>query len=272
MGLGMAVALIVCRPAIAAEPLTLEAGLQIALAGTPSLKASACATAAAREIVRDARGRFLPRLDLSESFMRTTGPGEVFWTELSQERFSLGRFAASNPNDPDPINNYTTSVTLSQPLYAGGRIRTGYEISKLQQQAAEQDERRTRQEVIREFTAAFYGALLAERLVGVAETARRAVDRHAAMAADLLAQGLVLRSDHLRARVRPIVLTAAALIVGALVILLDPIFQGLAISLIFGIFASTALTLIVIPLLYYMVRKGKQDGGCASETEQGRVP
>ena len=59
-------------------------------------------------------------------------------------------------------------------------------------------------------------------------------------------------------RFRPIVLTAAALIVGALVILLDPIFQGLAISLIFGIFVSTALTLIVIPLLYYMVMKKKQ--------------
>ncbi len=63
-------------------------------------------------------------------------------------------------------------------------------------------------------------------------------------------------------RFRPIVLTALALIVGALVILLDPIFQGLAISLIFGIFASTALTLIVIPLLYYMVMKGKDEEGC----------
>ena len=62
-------------------------------------------------------------------------------------------------------------------------------------------------------------------------------------------------------RFRPIVLTGAALIVGAVVILLDPIFQGLAISLIFGIVVSTALTLIVIPLLYYMVMKGKEDEG-----------
>ena len=52
-------------------------------------------------------------------------------------------------------------------------------------------------------------------------------------------------------RLRPIVLTAAALIVGAVVILLDPIFQGLAVSLISGIFASTLLTLVVIPVLYY---------------------
>jgi len=63
-------------------------------------------------------------------------------------------------------------------------------------------------------------------------------------------------------RFRPIALTALALIVGALVILLDPIFQGLAISLIFGIFASTVLTLIVIPLLFYMVMKKECEEGC----------
>ena len=53
-------------------------------------------------------------------------------------------------------------------------------------------------------------------------------------------------------RFRPIVLTAAALVVGAAVIFLDPIFQGLAVSLISGVVVSTVLTLIVIPLLYYM--------------------
>ncbi len=56
-------------------------------------------------------------------------------------------------------------------------------------------------------------------------------------------------------RLRPIVLTAAAAIVGSAVILLDPIFQGLAISLLFGVFASTTLTLGVIPVLYYMLEK-----------------
>ncbi len=56
-------------------------------------------------------------------------------------------------------------------------------------------------------------------------------------------------------RFRPIVLTAAAAMVGAAVILLDPIFQGLAISLLFGVFASTTLTLVVIPVVYYMLEK-----------------
>jgi len=54
-------------------------------------------------------------------------------------------------------------------------------------------------------------------------------------------------------RTRPILLTAAALMVGAFVIVLDPIFQGLAVSLLFGVGASTVLTLFVIPLLYFRV-------------------
>jgi len=53
-------------------------------------------------------------------------------------------------------------------------------------------------------------------------------------------------------RAQPIMLTGLAAMLGAFFILDDPIFNGLAISLIFGIFVSTILTLVVIPTLYYM--------------------
>jgi len=58
-------------------------------------------------------------------------------------------------------------------------------------------------------------------------------------------------------RAKPIVLTGLAAMIGAFFILDDPIFNGLAISLIFGILVSTLLTLVVIPVLYYaaMYRK-----------------
>ena len=63
----------------------------------------------------------------------------------------------------------------------------------------------------------------------------------------------VLRSGAVRAK--PIILTGLAAMLGAFFILDDPIFSGLAISLIFGIFVSTLLTLVVIPLLYYAVMR-----------------
>ncbi len=58
-------------------------------------------------------------------------------------------------------------------------------------------------------------------------------------------------------RLRPIVLTAAAVVVGSFVMLFDPIFQGLAIAMMFGAVAATGLTLIAVPLLYYEFFKNK---------------
>jgi len=56
-------------------------------------------------------------------------------------------------------------------------------------------------------------------------------------------------------RFRPIALTSGAIIVGAIVILFDPIFAGLAVSLFFGALVSTVLTLFVVPLFYYLYKE-----------------
>ncbi len=72
---------------------------------------------------------------------------------------------------------------------------------------------------------------------------------------DYRAQGYALKEAVIEAgavRLRPILLTALAIILGSAIMITDPVFGGLAVSLIFGTFASTALTLIVIPLLYYL--------------------
>jgi multidrug efflux pump subunit AcrB len=54
-------------------------------------------------------------------------------------------------------------------------------------------------------------------------------------------------------------LTAAAVVVGASVILFDPIFQGLAISLMAGEVASTVLSRMTVPVLYYMSQRGARE-------------
>jgi multidrug efflux pump subunit AcrB len=58
-------------------------------------------------------------------------------------------------------------------------------------------------------------------------------------------------------RFRPMLLTAAAVVVGASVILFDPIFQGLALSLMAGEVASTVLSRMAVPVLYYLSQRGK---------------
>ncbi|HET7189277.1 MAG TPA: efflux RND transporter permease subunit, partial [Gemmatimonadaceae bacterium] len=56
-------------------------------------------------------------------------------------------------------------------------------------------------------------------------------------------------------RFRPIALTAAAVVVGGLVMVLDPIFQGLAVALMSGAVVATLLTMVVVPLLYWELRQ-----------------
>ncbi len=69
-------------------------------------------------------------------------------------------------------------------------------------------------------------------------------------------------------RTRPILLTAVAVVIGAFVILFDPIFNGLAISLIFGTIGSTMLTLVLIPLMYYASKlKGMPPEACPTPEE-----
>jgi multidrug efflux pump subunit AcrB len=72
------------------------------------------------------------------------------------------------------------------------------------------------------------------------------------------ARGQTLRDAVLEAgavRFRPIALTAAAVVVGGLVMVLDPIFQGLAVAMISGAIVATVLTMVVVPLLYWELRR-----------------
>ncbi|MBN2491867.1 MAG: efflux RND transporter permease subunit [Planctomycetes bacterium] len=82
---------------------------------------------------------------------------------------------------------------------------------------------------------------------------------------DARAEGVALEEAILECgavRFRPIVLTAATTALGAWPITLDPIFSGLAWSLIFGLVASTLFTLLVVPTIYYMAeRRGKNAPG-----------
>ncbi|MBS1589566.1 MAG: efflux RND transporter permease subunit [Bacteroidetes bacterium] len=75
-----------------------------------------------------------------------------------------------------------------------------------------------------------------------------------------LQEGIPLKQAIIEAgavRTTPILLTTGAVVIGASIILFDPIFQGLAISLVFGAIVSTLLTLLVVPIIYYVSERKK---------------
>ncbi len=78
------------------------------------------------------------------------------------------------------------------------------------------------------------------------------------------AEGAFLRQALLEAgaiRFKPIFLTAAGAMIGAAFVMTDPIFQGLAISLVFSLASSTALTVLVIPAVYVWLRDDHKEVG-----------
>jgi multidrug efflux pump subunit AcrB len=89
-----------------------------------------------------------------------------------------------------------------------------------------------------------------------------------------LRQGMPLEQAVIDAgatRFRPMLLTAAAVIVGSFVILFDPIFQGLAISLMAGEVASTLLSRLAVPVLYYKMRSRERDLAHATLFDRDRI-
>jgi multidrug efflux pump subunit AcrB len=81
---------------------------------------------------------------------------------------------------------------------------------------------------------------------------------------DLIRQGRSINEAVIEAaatRFRPIILTALAIILASFVIVLDPVWQGLAVALIFGVLASTLLSVVVVPVLYwrYLISKHKEE-------------
>jgi len=87
-------------------------------------------------------------------------------------------------------------------------------------------------------------------------------------------QGCALRDAVIDAgavRFRPMVLTAAAVTVGGVVILFDPIFQGLAVALIGGEIAATVLSRVAVPVLYFMVRRSDERAVKVNDAANNRV-
>ena len=85
-----------------------------------------------------------------------------------------------------------------------------------------------------------------------------------------LRKGMALQEALLQAgavRMRPIFLTAGTTLLGNLVVTLDPIFSGLAWTIIFGIAASTLFTLVVIPVLYHLAYRNKPGYGLPAPRE-----
>ncbi|RKX61782.1 MAG: hypothetical protein DRP37_03225 [Thermodesulfobacteriota bacterium] len=183
-------------------PLTMGEAIKIGLANNPRITAVLSQVDASKARVSQTRSGFFPRVDISQSFNRTTNPMWAFGTKLNQKIITSEDFDPEKLNDPDAIDNFAATVSVSMPLYDRGKNWIGLNQAKLDHEAFSLSADRIRQQVIVNIIVSYSDALLAhENLLVVIQTLETA-KAHLKMVRSRFKNGLVVKSDLLRAEVR----------------------------------------------------------------------
>jgi outer membrane protein TolC len=192
----------VTMTAYAVEPLSLDQAVETALKNHPNLKAADSQVEGAQANVLKSRSGFLPKVTLSETWSKTDNPLMVLGAKLNQETVTPSDFDPAVMNDPDPLSNYNTRLSVIQPVFNGGKEYLGIKQAKLASEAASQDRARARQETVFNVVKAYYGLLLAKEYDKVAIQSLETSAANVKLAEARFKAGTVLQSDLLRAKVQ----------------------------------------------------------------------
>lgn len=156
---------------------------------------------ASLERVDQARGYRWPTVRLQEIWMRTDSPAEAFALTLNQERFSFPDFVSGDPNAPDPVESATTRLELEMPLYTGGELATRVRQAELAAEASGSEVERSADAAALAAAEAWLMLSLATEQTALLERSLETVDAHVELARAYVDQGMLVRSELLRAEV-----------------------------------------------------------------------
>lgn len=185
----------------AQAPLALADTLARGRAGARETVAANARQRAAESRAKEASGHRLPQIRISEQWIRTDSPAEVFGMLLNQERFSFPDFVNGDPNDPDPLETAITRFEVELPIWTGGEISNRVEQAKLAAEAAGAGATRAGDEAAVAAAEAWIRLAQARETVALFEESRATVAAHVELARNYAAQGMIVRSDLLRAEV-----------------------------------------------------------------------
>ena len=183
------------------ELLSMTEAIRIAMKQNPEIKAAHFRVEAFKSNSTKALSGFYPQINFSETFNRTTNPMYAFGTKLNQEMITQADFDPRLLNNPDPINNFASDVSVSWSVFKGGRTKLGWEQSKLNLQTATLTLERTRQNVIAKTAKAYAGLVLSQKNIMVTKQALDTSQANLNMIRSRYNRGFVVKSDLLRAEV-----------------------------------------------------------------------
>jgi outer membrane protein len=181
------------------DGLTLLDAVEIALRRNPLTRATSAGRQLADAELSEAHSRRLPTLITAGSFTRSNNPVFVFGSLLEQGRFGPGNFQIDSLNHPDAINNFRSSLTLRLPVFDQRETATRIATARIQQQQADQQTSLVEQQIRFEVIKSYYGLLLTQAKLEVAEDAVRTAEADVKRARDLVETGIVVQSDLLAA-------------------------------------------------------------------------
>ncbi len=183
------------------EPISMAEAIHIAVEKNPEIKAAQFQVDAVKSNSVKAQSGFYPQLNFMQSFNRTTNPMWAFGTKLNQGVITQADFNPVSLNDPDAINNFASTFSLSWSIYEGGRTKLGWEQAKQNLSVASLTLERTRQNVIARTAAAYVGLVLSQKNIMVTKQAFETATANLKMIQSRYDSGFVVKSDLLRAMV-----------------------------------------------------------------------
>ncbi len=195
-----------------ANDLSLNQAIDIALKQNTGLKMAEYKVNSAQGQLMTARGYLVPQLSASGSLLRMNSlmdmkPGPTYYLPVLDSATyaptgDIVSMSSAGISMEKIGNTYAGKLSANWPVYTGGKIWQGYQISRLNRQAAEESYDSARAEVIYAVKQAYYGLLLAQSAYAVTQEAVASIKKHLGRVQALYQKGMVSRYDLLRAEVQ----------------------------------------------------------------------
>jgi len=187
----------------AQEPIGLEEAIELALKRSPSLRAQRQAIQEAEYQRKAALARFFPKVDTTYTYIRLDEAPKAVIPPLTGKTIPGGELVVTDyfSRKAGTRDNYSLEVTVTQPLYTGGALRNGYLLAKLGVDKARLEYETARLDLILKVKEAYYGVLVAKKMVEVAQKALDALREHHRIAQAFFEQGMIPKNDLLQVEV-----------------------------------------------------------------------
>ncbi len=197
----LVVIIVVAAGTAGGQDLTLDEAVTTAVADSPEVTAARARAQASAARLEGGKQHRLPKIGLSESFVYTDNPAEVFALSLNQGRFDMQEFFLSDPNNPDPLSTWITRVDLELPVYTGGRLSARIGQAESMATAEDLTFAHVREKVAFATITAYINLAKAREQTSLLGNARTTTAEHLRIAEQYALQGIILDADVLQAQV-----------------------------------------------------------------------